>query len=202
MIARHAASRGPLVSRYGMWFFLYTELLLFGAMFLVYSVYRYRFPSDFHRGAMEENLVTGSINTLVLITSSMTLAMAVSAMKTGENRRSARLQLASILLGVVFLCIKYYEWHAKIIKGLYPNSPVLLKLPKGQILYFGLYYAMTGLHGLHLLAGIGALSFTLWLTVNGRLTRDNHAVLENTGLYWHFVDIVWMYLFPLFYLIT
>ena len=171
-------------------------------MFLVYSVYRYRFPSDFHRGALEENLIAGSINTFVLITSSITLAMAVSALKNGKNAASARLQFVSIVLGIVFLCIKYYEWHAKIIKGLYPNSPVLLKMPKGEILYFGLYYAMTGLHGLHLLVGVCVVAYTLRLTLKGKIGRDNRAILENAGLYWHFVDIVWIYLFPLFYLVT
>ena len=191
-----------MAPKYGMWFFLYTELLFFGAMFLLYSVFRYRFPADFHAGAREENLYTGSINTLVLITSSMTLAMAVSAIKEGRKTLSERLQLLTMALGVVFLCIKYYEWHWKIARGLYPNSPVLLKLPKGEILYFGLYYVLTGLHALHLIIGIVVLGFMLRYTRNGIINRENSARLENTGLYWHFVDIVWIYLFPLFYLIT
>ena len=191
-----------MAAKYGMWFFLYTELLFFGAMFLLYSVYRYRFPLDFHAGAKEENLYTGSINTLVLLTSSMTLAMAVSAIKRGQQKVSERLQMLTMALGVVFLAIKYYEWHWKIAKGLYPNSPVLLKLPKGEILYFGLYYALTGLHALHLIVGIAVLGFMLHYTRKGVINRENTARLENAGLYWHFVDIVWIYLFPLFYLVT
>ncbi|MGO9611639.1 MAG: cytochrome c oxidase subunit 3 family protein [Dissulfurispiraceae bacterium] len=186
----------------GMWFFLYTEMLFFGGMFLLYSVFRFKYPMDFHWAATEENIVLGSINTAILLTSSFFIALSISAIKRGKKGLSSSLQLATIVLGFAFLVIKYFEWHAKIIKGIYPDSVVLLQKSNGTILFFGLYYVMTGIHGLHVLIGIIVISFMLYWTVKEKINRANYARLENTGLYWHFVDIVWIYLFPLFYLIT
>jgi cytochrome c oxidase subunit 3 len=186
----------------GMWFFLFTEILFFGGMFLLYSIYRYKYSQDFHSGAAEENIILGTINTGILLTSSLTIALSIAAVKKGKNIPSSLLQLATILMGVAFLVIKYFEWTAKINLGIYPDSPVLLKLAKGEILFFGLYYVMTGLHGLHVLIGVVVISFMLYFTRRETINRENYARLENTGLYWHFVDIVWIYLYPLFYLIT
>ncbi len=186
----------------GMWFFLFTEILFFGGMFLLYSIYRYKYSLDFHSGAAEENIVLGTINTCVLLTSSFTIALSISSIKKGEKNLSSGLQLATIVMGLVFLVIKYFEWTAKIDLGIYPDSPVLLKLSRGEILFFGLYYVMTGLHGLHVLIGVIVISFMLYFTRVDTINRENYARLENTGLYWHFVDIVWIYLYPLFYLIT
>jgi cytochrome c oxidase subunit 3 len=186
----------------GMWMFLFTELLFFGGMFLLYSVFRYRFAPDFHAAAAHEDIVLGSVNTFILLTSSFTIALAISAMRKGKSRLSSILQLATIGMGVAFLAIKYAEWAAKIGHGLYPNSPVLLKKSQGEILFFGLYYTMTGIHGLHVLIGIIVIAFMVFFTRGKKITRQNPIRLENTGLYWHFVDIIWIYLFPLFYLIT
>ncbi len=186
----------------GMWMFLFTELLFFGGMFLLYSVFRYRFALDFHVAAANENIVLGSLNTFILLTSSCTIALAIAALRRGKSRLSSSLQLATIALGTAFLAIKYIEWTAKIRLGLYPNSPVLLQKSPGEILFFGLYYVMTGIHGLHVLIGIGAIAFMVVFTRRKKITRQNPIRLENTGLYWHFVDIIWIYLFPLFYLIT
>jgi cytochrome c oxidase subunit 3 len=189
-------------ARYGMWFFLFTEILFFGGMFILYSVYRAKYAQDFHASASEESLLLGSINTAVLLTSSLSIALSISALKKGDYRLSMRLQTATILMGLVFLVIKYFEWTDKISRGIYPDSPVLLKMSGGQILFFGLYYVMTGLHGLHVLIGVAAIGFMVYFTKTGEITSENYSKLENTGLYWHFVDIVWIYLFPLFYLIT
>jgi cytochrome c oxidase subunit III len=186
----------------GMWFFLFTEILFFGGMFLLYSIYRYKYSQDFHSGATEENIILGTINTVILLTSSFTIALSLAAVKKGKNITSSLLQGATILMGVAFLVIKYFEWTAKINLGIYPDSPELLKLAKGEILFFGLYYVMTGLHGLHVLVGVVVISFMLYFTRRETINRENYARLENTGLYWHFVDIVWIYLYPLFYLIT
>lgn len=186
----------------GMWFFLFTEILFFGGMFLLYSVYRYRYAQDFHAAAADENIVLGTINTVILLTSSLTIALAIRAVRTGRKILSMRLQAATALMGAAFLCIKYFEWNSKIVLGLYPNSPHLLELGSGQIMFFGLYYVMTGLHGLHVFIGCAAISFMIYFTGREKITRRNYARLENTGLYWHFVDIVWIYLYPLFYLIT
>jgi cytochrome c oxidase subunit III len=186
----------------GMWFFLFTELLFFGGLFLLYSIFRYRFPADFHRGAAEEKLVLGSVNTAVLLTSSLFMARAVAAVRRGKTRSSIALQGATIALGAVFLVIKGIEWGTKIAAGIYPNGGRLLAMPDGEILFFGLYYTMTGLHALHVIIGMGLIAFMIRDTRLGRIDRDHFARLENTGLFWHFVDIVWIYLFPLFYLIT
>jgi cytochrome c oxidase subunit III len=186
----------------GMWLFLYTELLFFGGMFLLYSVFRSQYTAEFHAAAMEENLILGSTNTVILLTSSFLIALSIAAIRAGRNRLSLWLQLATIICGIAFLTIKYFEWSAKISKGIYPDSPELLSLGKGETLFFGLYYVMTGIHGLHVLIGVVVISIMLLYTRRGIITKENFVKLENTGLYWHFVDIVWIYLFPLFYLIT
>ncbi|MDA8104332.1 MAG: cytochrome c oxidase subunit 3 family protein [Nitrospiraceae bacterium] len=194
--------RDRIGAKYGMWLFLFTEILFFGGMFLLYSVYRSKYPVEFHASAAEENLLLGSINTAVLLTSSLFIAVAISAVKKGNYRLSVILQGATILMGIVFLGIKAVEWFEKIARGIYPNSPVLDKMSMGEILFFGLYYVMTGIHGLHVLIGVCVIAFMVYFTLTGNITRENFSKIENTGLYWHFVDIVWIYLFPLFYLIT
>ncbi len=194
--------RDRIGAKYGMWLFLFTEILFFGGMFLLYSVYRSKYPVEFHASAAEENLLLGSINTAILLTSSLFIAVAISAVKKGNYRLSVILQGATILMGIVFLGIKAVEWFEKIARGIYPNSPVLDKMSMGEILFFGLYYVMTGIHGLHVLIGVCVIAFMVYFTLTGNITRENFSKIENTGLYWHFVDIVWIYLFPLFYLIT
>jgi cytochrome c oxidase subunit III len=186
----------------GMWFFLLTEILFFGGMFLLYSIFRFEYVREFHTAAAEEDLLLGTINTVILLSSSYAIALAITAIRRGQKILSLYLQAATILMGLIFLVIKYFEWTAKIDLGIYPNSPHLLALDKGEILFFGLYYTMTGLHGLHVLVGCVVISFMLYFTLRDRVNRGNYARLENTGLYWHFVDIVWIYLYPLFYLIT
>jgi cytochrome c oxidase subunit III len=186
----------------GMWFFLFTELLFFGGMFVLYSVYRYKFPQDFHAAAAGENLLIGTINTAILLTSSLSIALSVSAIRKGSRNLSVLLQVVTILFGIAFLVNKYFEWIEKIRSGIYPNSPVLLHYKDGEVLFYSLYYVMTGIHGLHVLIGMLVISFMAVFTLRGAITRENFSKIENTGLYWHFVDIVWIYLFPLFYLIT
>jgi cytochrome c oxidase subunit 3 len=194
--------RDRIGAKYGMWFFLFTEILFFGGMFLLYSMYRSKYPVAFHAAAAEEDLLLGSINTAVLLTSSLFIAVAISAVRKGQYRLSVVFQLATIVTGLFFLGIKSVEWSEKITRGIYPNSPVLAKMSMGEVLFFGLYYVMTGIHGLHVLIGVCVISFMVYFTVRGNVTKENFSKLENTGLYWHFVDIVWIYLFPLFYLIT
>jgi cytochrome c oxidase subunit III len=190
------------VKKMGMWLFLLTEILFFGGMFLLYAVFRSQYSQAFHAAAAQENLVLGTINTVILLTSSYTIALAIAAIRRGEKILSLSLQGATLFMGLTFLIIKVFEWSAKIVLGIYPNSPILLKLGKGEILFFGLYYVMTGLHGLHVLIGCVVISLMLCYTFTGTVHGKNYARLENTGLYWHFVDIVWIYLYPLFYLIT
>jgi cytochrome c oxidase subunit 3 len=189
-------------SKIGMWLFLLSEIILFGGLFLLYSSYRYKNPLDFHLAAWELNRVLGTINTLILITSSLTIALSILFVQKGDHKLSMILLSATIFLGLLFLGIKYVEWTAKIEHGLYPNSPRLLGRSKGEVLFFGLYYSMTGLHGLHVLVGISILSVMLVLMMRGKINQNRFVPLENSGLYWHLVDIIWIFLFPLFYLIT
>jgi len=189
-------------SKIGMWLFLLSEIILFGGLFLLYSSYRYKNPFDFHLAAWELNRVLGTINTLILITSSLTIALSILFVQKGDHKLSMILLSATIFLGLLFLGIKYVEWTAKIEHGLYPNSPRLLGRTKGEVLFFGLYYSMTGLHGLHVLVGIFVLCVMLVLMMRGKINENRSIPLENTGLYWHLVDIIWIFLFPLFYLIT
>ena len=198
-LANHIGHEGK---KMGMWFFLFTEILFFGGMFLLYAIYRFKYAPDFHAAAAEENLVLGTVNTFILLTSSLAMALAIAATRKGRKVLSMRLQAVTVLMGVAFLVIKYFEWSAKIALGIYPDSPVLLQLSKGEIIFFGLYYVMTGLHGLHVLVGCVVISFMIYYTGQEIIDGQNYARLENTGLYWHFVDIVWIYLYPLFYLIT
>lgn len=186
----------------GMWFFLFTEILFFGGLFLLYTIYRYRFPADFHRGAQGEDLVLGSANTAILLTSSLFMVLAIAAVRRGRPRLSMLCQGVTATLGFVFLCIKAQEWGEKIVRGIFPNGPAMKLMKDGEVLFFGLYYTMTGLHALHVLIGSVLIMFMIAYTRRGVVNGTRFVRLENTGLFWHFVDIVWIFLYPLFYLIT
>lgn len=189
-------------TRMGMWLFLFTELLLFGGMFFLYSVYRFTHQQDFHIAAKELNTLIGTFNTAILLTSSLTMALSIAAIQKGKISVSIFFQLLTILLGIGFMINKYFEWMHHINLGLYPGGDVLLSKGPGQVLFFGLYYTMTGLHGLHVLIGASVIGTMTVFTVRGVITPDNYTKLEIAGLYWHLVDIIWIFLFPLFYLIT
>ena len=189
-------------AKMGMWVFLFTEMLLFGGLFLLYSVYRSKYSAEFHGSAAELDIVLGTVNTLILLTSSLTMVLSLSALQKGQRGLSLLLQSATVLLGVIFLVNKYFEWSAHIHLGIYPDSPVLLAMKRGDIIFFSLYFVMTGIHGLHVLIGAGVITGMAVLTLQGKLGGDKSVMLENAGLYWHFVDIIWIYLFPLFYLIV
>ncbi len=198
----HIEHRDYTGAKLGMWLFLFTEILLFGGMFLLYSIYRTTNTADFHEAAKEMSVTIGAINTVILLTSSLTMVLSISAIKQGAKVRSLVLQAATVVLGFAFLVNKYFEWTGHIRHGYYPNSPELLAMSHGKILYFGLYYVMTGIHGIHVLIGAGIICFTFILTMRGVVTSADYVKLENTGLFWHLVDVIWIYLFPLFYLIT
>jgi cytochrome c oxidase subunit 3 len=189
-------------AKMGMWIFLFTEVLFFGGMFLLYSVFRSKYTADFHNSATELDIVIGTANTAILLTSSLSMALSISLMRRGRRGLSVFFQAVTITLGVIFLFNKYIEWSVHIHHGIYPNSPQLVQMSRGKIIFFSLYYVMTGLHGLHVLIGVCVITGTLIFTLKKIINRKDFAKLENTGLYWHFVDIVWIYLFPLFYLIT
>jgi cytochrome c oxidase subunit 3 len=186
----------------GMWLFLFTELLLFGGLFLVYAVQRHKFAADFHLAAADLDAFVGAFNTVVLLVSSMTIAMSITAIQKGNNKLAGKLVLATVLMAVIFMINKYFEWGAKIDLNLFPGTEVMKGLDLGQIQFFGLYFFMTGLHALHVLIGIAMLLMIYFRIKSGRINKDSFLFLENGGLYWHLVDLVWIFLFPLLYLLT
>lgn len=198
----HNQHRDDLGSKLGMWLFIFTELLLFGGLFIVYAVYRYKNSQAFHLAAQELDVTIGTINTVILLISSMTIAMSTTAIQKKDKRTTLLLIGTTLFLAVVFLVNKYFEWSGKIGHGLFPGSLVLEDLGQGDVLFFGLYFFMTGLHALHIIVGMVLLGFGFVRVWKDRLTFDNFQLLENGGLYWHLVDIIWIFLFPLFYLIT
>jgi cytochrome c oxidase subunit 3 len=197
----HNEHRDYTGAKLGMWLFLFTEIILFGGMFLLYSVYREVNTKDFHEAGLDMSVTIGAVNTIILLTSSLTMVLSISSIKSGAKTRSILFQASTIFLGIAFLVNKYVEWSDHIRHGYYPNSPELLAMSHGKILFFGLYYVMTGIHGLHVLIGISVIGFMLVLTLRDTVSRVDYVKLENVGLFWHLVDIIWIYLFPLFYLI-
>ena len=189
-------------AKLGMWLFILSELLLFGGMFILYSAYRYKNPVDFHHASREVEVLLGTFNTIILLTSSLSMAASVSALQRGQRKLSMVLLVATVALGLLFLVNKGFEWGTKIEHGIYPNSPILLARAKGEILFYGLYFVMTGLHGLHVLVGVFVLCGMFMLIARDRINQVRFVPLENAGLYWHLVDMIWIFLYPLFYLIA
>jgi cytochrome c oxidase subunit 3 len=196
--AHHRDDEG---TRIGMWLFLFTELILFGGMFIVYAVYRFLHQAEFQLAAQELDTMVGTINTIILLTSSLTVALSIAALRDGKRNASMILLGITLVLAAWFLVNKYFEWSHKFSIGIYPHSPELLNMPSGEILYFGLYFVMTGLHALHVVIGMTVLAVMLVMVRRGTITPEHSVRLEAGGLYWHLVDIIWIFLFPLFYLI-
>jgi cytochrome c oxidase subunit 3 len=195
-----AEHRDYVGAKLGMWIFVFTELILFGGLFVAYGMYRFMHPHDFHHASGELNVPLGVTNTLVLLTSSLTMVLSIVAIRLQRKRQSLLFLGATVLLGSTFLLNKFFEWRAKIHHGLYPGSEHLLARPPGERLFFGLYYGMTGLHGLHVMVGVVLLSVMFALLARDRIRHDDFIKLENSGLYWHLVDVIWIFLLPLFYL--
>ncbi len=194
--------RDDLTSKTGMWLFLFTEMLLFGGLFIVYSVYRFRNAEAFHLAAQELKLTIGTINTIILLISSTTIAMSITAIQK-KNKMFALLLLGiTIFLGLAFLVNKYFEWGEHFKEHIYPGSAVLALRGQGDVLFYGLYFFMTGLHALHIIIGLTFIAVITVLIFRDKINSENFVLLENSGLYWHLVDLIWIFLFPLFYLIT
>jgi len=196
----HAVHRDDFGAKLGMWLFLVTEINLFGALFIGYSYMRHKYPAEFHHGGAELNATLGVTNTIVLLTSSLTVVLAIMAIQRGKAAMSRAYLLGTVGLGLVFLIIKSFEWGAKFHHGLYPGAAHLATLPHGEQIFFGLYFTMTGLHGLHVLIGMCVLSVMAKMVKSGKIAPDKYITLENGGLYWHLVDVIWIFLLPLFYL--
>jgi len=189
-------------AKIGMWIFIFTEILLFGGLFLVYAVFRNQYSEDFHTAAFELNAFVGTLNTVILLCSSATVAMSITAVLKKDRKTAMILLGITLVLALVFMVNKYFEWSHKIHEGIYPGSELMADLERGELLFFSLYYFMTGLHALHILIGMTILTVILFKVRNGSVNDDRIVLLENGGLYWHLVDLIWIFLFPLLYLIT
>jgi cytochrome c oxidase subunit III len=187
----------------GMWVFLATEVLFFGGLFAAYTIYRSWYPEAFAAASHELDIVLGGINTVVLITSSLTMALAVHAAQSGERRLVLWFLVATMALGATFLGIKGFEYYHKFAEHHVPGPAFSFEpeyFSHAQI-FFSLYFVMTGLHALHMIVGLGIMTVMLRWAWNGTITAEYASPIEISGLYWHFVDIVWIFLFPLLYLI-
>lgn len=185
----------------GMWLFLYSEIILFGGLFVLYAVYFSRYTNDFLEGGLKLDRIIGTINTVILLASSFTVACSITAIRRKQVKTAVGFLGFSIVCGLVFLVNKYIEWGHKFREGIYPNSEVLANGEPGMNIFFGMYYLITGLHGLHIIVGTLLLVASMCLVLAGTITEDRYAVLENSGLYWHLVDLIWIFVFPLFYLV-
>ena len=209
----------------GMWVFLVTEIMFFGGMFLAYTIYRSKYPASFASASNHLDITLGAVNTGVLIISSFTMAMAVYFTQVGKRRPQVLCLVLTLLLGFTFLGIKAVEYYDKYEDHLIPGrlipgnpfnpavqqegqpvDPHKLHLLQGATvpqveLFFWIYFAMTGMHALHMIIGAGLLTVLIILSIRGRFDPEYHSPVEVIGLYWHFVDIVWIFLFPLLYLL-
>jgi cytochrome c oxidase subunit 3 len=187
----------------GMWIFLATEVMFFGGMFLGYAVYRGTYHAAYAQASRHLDVLLGGINTGVLLCSSLTMALAVHAAQLGGRRTVVLFLVATMILGAVFLGIKGIEYYHKYEEHLIPGSHFEFSGPNknhAQI-FFSFYFVMTGMHALHMIIGIGVMLVMIILTSKGRFSAEYYFPIEMSGLYWHFVDIVWVFLFPLLYLV-
>ena len=189
-------------STLGMWTFLATEILFFGGMFMSYIVYRYTYPQAFAAASEHTDVLYGTVNTSILLTSSLTMALAVHAAQEGKNKWVFRYLLITIFLGLCFLAVKGLEYHKDLDERLWPGPNFKPELPPQAQIFWFLYWAMTGLHALHVTIGVGLLSVIAWMASRHRFSAHYYNPVDISGLYWHFVDIIWIWLYPLLYLIN
>lgn len=193
------------ISTLGMWIFLVTEIMFFGGLFLAYAIYRREFAGAFAVASNTLDVVVGAVNTAVLLCSSFTMVLAVRAAQIGSRKALIWFLVLTILLGGVFLGVKAYEWNLKFEEHHVPGPTFHLEGTQEQgpaQLFFSLYFTMTGLHALHMVVGEGLMLFLLWQAYANKYTPKYYTPVDIGGLYWHFVDIVWIFLFPLLYLIA
>jgi cytochrome c oxidase subunit 3 len=189
---------------FGMWVFLTTETLFFGVLFFAYAAMRVAHPEAFAAASRHTDLVMGTLNTAALLTSSVTMALAVEAAGIGRARIAAWLMTATLALGIAFLAIKGHEYHREYVEHLFPGAGFRFAGPQaaGAETFFWIYFVTTGFHALHLAIGVGVVGFMAWRLARGGLAAQSAASIDNAGLYWHFVDIVWIFLYPALYLVS
>ena len=190
----------------GMWLFLVTEVLFFGGLFMAYLLYRVWYHEAWAEGSRELSIRLGGFNTVVLIGSSLTMAMAVRSAQTGFRRANVGWLLATMALGATFLVVKYFEYREKFELHHVPGydfhvDPAHAGIAGPMEIFFSLYFTMTGLHALHMIIGLGLMTVITTMAYRGRFSPQWYTPVEMSGLYWHFVDIVWIFLFPLLYLV-
>ncbi|MDG5765977.1 cytochrome c oxidase subunit 3 family protein [Balneolales bacterium ANBcel1] len=190
-------------SKMGMWIFLVTEVLMFGGLFVAYIIYRAWHPDLFYMAAQELDVALGATNTVVLIASSLTIALAIRAVQLDKIKAAINYLSATLLLAGTFLVIKYFEYMDKFGKGIYPGQAYSYEGIHHEMAvnFFSIYYMMTGLHGIHVLVGMALIGWMIIKAKKGAVHSGYYTPVENTGLFWHLVDIIWIFLFPLLYLI-
>jgi cytochrome c oxidase subunit III len=197
----HDKTQREGANQLGMWTLIATEVLFFGGLFLAYIIYRLSYPAAFSAGSHLLDFWSGTVNTAVLVTSSLTMALADVMIKQGRRRAMAACIFCTAILGAVFLGIKFHEYSTMYRDHLIPGIEMAASVAPQTELFLFLYFAMTGLHALHMLIGIGAMGWLMRLNKHGRLSSNVHEPVVMVGLYWHFVDCVWVFLYPLLYLI-
>ena len=190
-------------STLGMWLFLLTEVLFFGGLFFAYLLYRMWYFEAFAEASRSIAIAPGLINTAVLIASSLTMALGVRSAQTSQRSATVKWLILTIVLGLVFLGIKVYEYADKFEHHHVPGANFISDSPWAaqEQIFFSLYFTMTGLHALHMIVGVVMMSIITWMAHKGKFDSTYYTPVEMAGLYWHFVDLVWIYLFPLLYLV-
>jgi cytochrome c oxidase subunit 3 len=188
----------------GMWLFLVTEVMLFGVLFAGYGLFNYLYADMFREAHHHLNKVMGAINTVILLASSLTMALAIAFIQRNQPKKSMAMLVITFLCAIGFLVIKYFEYSEKIHHGILPGDFFRAHDFKAAnaALFFSFYFVMTGLHGIHVLIGMAAIAWVFFRMRRGDFNAHKFAPVEFVGLYWHIVDLVWIFLFPLLYLVT
>jgi cytochrome c oxidase subunit 3 len=189
----------------GMWLFLATEVMLFGVLFAGYGLFNYLYPEMYREAHHHLNKVMGAVNTVVLLLSSLTMALAIAFIQRNQTGKSKAMLAITLLCACVFLFIKYLEYSAKFHDGIFPGKFFMAQeefKSANVALFYSFYFVMTGIHGLHVLIGMGAIIWVFIRMQKGHFNSRKFAPVEFVGLYWHIVDLIWIFLFPLLYLVT